>query len=253
MPFITEELWHALYGGKPALKSIALAAFPQHDDALISENLETEMSVLQDLIVSVRQIRHDLKIEPKVSAPIRVFADDGVRRLIEGNREAVERMANVSAITFVDSELSKVAGARHTARFDVVVEYEKKVDATAERARLEKELLQLRKQQDVAARQLGNQHFLTKAPSHVVEGLRRQLAEYNTLVEKKETQPKSLAQKVPPLRGPEFLLTPSQGLRPGLNSMPPLPRLARRDISDLAEAVIFRVIAINAIIIAADG
>ena len=28
MPFITEEIWHAMYGGKPPLKSIALAAYP---------------------------------------------------------------------------------------------------------------------------------------------------------------------------------------------------------------------------------
>ncbi len=29
MPFITEEIWQAMYEGKPPLKSIALAAYPQ--------------------------------------------------------------------------------------------------------------------------------------------------------------------------------------------------------------------------------
>jgi len=186
MPFITEELWHALYGDKPPLKSIALAAFPKHDDALISENLETEMSVLQDLIVSVRQIRHDLKIEPKVSAPIRVFADDGVRRLIEENREAIEGLpgTNVSGITFVDSELSRLPNARHTARFDVVVEYEKTVDTAAERARLEKDLAKMEAEQANARRQLANEQFLAKAPEKVVEGLRKRAAELEVLLEK---------------------------------------------------------------------
>ena len=184
MPFITEELWHALYGSRPPLKSIALAKFPEHDDALISESLETEMSVLQDLIVSVRQIRHDLKVEPKVSVPIRVFADDGVRRLIEENREAVERLANVSGITFVDAELSKVASARHTARFDVVVEYEKKVDTAAERARLEKDLAKMESEQANARRQLANEQFLAKAPEKVVEGLRKRAGELELLLEK---------------------------------------------------------------------
>jgi len=184
MPFITEELWHALYGDKPPLKSIALAAFPETDDERIDERLEAEMSVLQDLIVSVRQIRHDLKVEPKVSAPIRVFADDGVRRLIEENREAVERLANVSGITFVDSELSKVASARHTARFDVVVEYEKKVDTAAERARLEKDLAKMEAEQANARRQLANEQFLAKAPEKVVEGLRKRAAELEVLIKK---------------------------------------------------------------------
>ncbi len=33
MPFITEEIWHAVYDGKPPLQSIALAAYPQCDPA----------------------------------------------------------------------------------------------------------------------------------------------------------------------------------------------------------------------------
>ena len=32
MPFITEEIWHAMYDGKPPLKSIALAAYPEADE-----------------------------------------------------------------------------------------------------------------------------------------------------------------------------------------------------------------------------
>jgi len=186
MPFITEELWHGLYGDKPPLKSIALAEFPEPDDERIDERLESEMSVLQDLIVSVRQIRHDLKVEPKVSVPIRVFADADVRRLIEENREAIERLpgTNVSSITFVDSELSKVPGARHTARFDVVVEYEKKVDTAAERVRLEKDLVKMEAEMANARRQLTNEQFLAKAPEKVVEGLRKRAAELEVLLEK---------------------------------------------------------------------
>src|SRR6201984_2174391 len=32
MPFITEEIWQAIYEGKPPLKSIALAGYPQADE-----------------------------------------------------------------------------------------------------------------------------------------------------------------------------------------------------------------------------
>jgi valyl-tRNA synthetase len=145
------------------------------------------MSVLQDLIVSVRQIRHDLKIEPKVSAPIRVFPTDGIRALVEQNHEALERLANVSRIIFVDSELSKVPGARHTARFDVVVDYEKKVDTAAERTRLEKDLAKMETELANARRQLSNEQFLAKAPEKVVEGLRKRAAELELLIEKART------------------------------------------------------------------
>ena len=76
MPFITEEIWHAMYDGKPPLKSIALAAYPAADEKQIDLAAETEMAILQDLIVSVRNLRAELKVEPKVKVPIEVFAHE---------------------------------------------------------------------------------------------------------------------------------------------------------------------------------
>src|SRR5207253_10967141 len=55
MPFITEEIWQAMYDGKPPVKSIALAAYTAADEAQIDLAAETEMAALQDLIESVRK------------------------------------------------------------------------------------------------------------------------------------------------------------------------------------------------------
>ncbi|HSL72660.1 MAG TPA: class I tRNA ligase family protein, partial [Longimicrobiales bacterium] len=184
MPFITEELWHAIYDGKPPLKSIALAAYPQPEVGFIDPVAETEMAILQDLIVNVRNIRAELKVEPKLAVPIRVFAQDGVRRLVEQNRGAVEKLANVEAIRFVSSELARFPGARHTARFDVLVEYEKKIDTAAEVERLSKEIKRLETELGNARRQLANDQFLRKAPANVVEGLRKRTAEVELLLQK---------------------------------------------------------------------
>ncbi|HET7208752.1 MAG TPA: valine--tRNA ligase, partial [Terriglobales bacterium] len=54
MPFITEEIWQTMYDGKPPYKSIALAPYPQADEAQVNLSSETQMAILQDLIVSVR-------------------------------------------------------------------------------------------------------------------------------------------------------------------------------------------------------
>jgi valyl-tRNA synthetase len=184
MPFITEELWHAVYDGKPPLKSIALAAYPRIDPSQVDADAETEMAIMQDLIEGVRNIRAELKIEPKQKVAIEIFADSDIRSLIERNRGAVERLANVEAITFVGSSLSKSAGARSTARFDVRVLYERKMDATAERDRLSKELTRLTQELTRATAQLNNDAFLAKAPAHVVEGLRKRKGEVEMLVQK---------------------------------------------------------------------
>jgi len=189
MPFITEEIWQAMYDGSPPLKSIALAGYPVSDGLQIDLNAETEMAILQDLIVNVRNVRAELKVEPKVKAPIEVFAHEpGIRAMIEQNHGAVERLANVERIAFVDSSLAKHAGARSTARFDVHVVYERKIDVAAERERLTKELDKIEKEFANNQRQLGNEQFLAKAPEKVIEGLRRRAQELAGLRQKLKNQ-----------------------------------------------------------------
>jgi valyl-tRNA synthetase len=185
MPFITEEIWQAMYDGNPPLKSIALAAYPATDESQIDLAAETEMAVLQDLIVSVRNVRAELKVEPKVKVPIEVFAQEpSIRAMIEENRSSVERLGNVETIKFVEGSLANRAGARGTARFDVHVVYEKKIDVVAECERLRKELEKMEKEIANGQRQLGNEQFLAKAPPAVVEGLRRRGDELKVLREK---------------------------------------------------------------------
>jgi valyl-tRNA synthetase len=185
MPFITEEIWQAIYEGNPPLKSIALAPYPQADETQFDLAAETEMAILQDLIVSVRNLRAELKVEPKVKVPIEVFAPEAeIRRMIEQNRGAVERLAGVEKITFVEESLAKRAGARSTSRFDVHAVYERKIDVAAECERLKKELEKIEKELGNNQKQMGNEQFLAKAPAQVVEGLRKRAAELGVLREK---------------------------------------------------------------------
>jgi valyl-tRNA synthetase len=185
MPFITEEIWQAMYEGNAPQKSIAFAAYPQPDEKQFDLAAETEMAILQDLIVSVRNLRAELKVEPKVKVPIEVFAHQPeIRKMIEHNHGAVERLANVEKITFVEASLSNKPGARSTARFDVHVIYERKIDVAAECERLKKELEKIEKGIMSGQKQLGNPTFVAKAPSSVVENLRQQQEELAILKEK---------------------------------------------------------------------
>jgi valyl-tRNA synthetase len=185
MPFITEEIWQALYDADPPLKSIALAPYPQTDEKQLDLAAETEMAILQDLIVSVRNVRAELKVEQKQRVPIQLFAQQPeIRELIERNQGSVERLANIEKIEFVGNSLAKLSGARSTARFDVHVIYERKIDVAVERERLKKELEQIEKEIGNGQRQLGNEQFLAKAPAKVVEGIRKRAQELTVLREK---------------------------------------------------------------------
>ena len=189
MPFITEEIWQAIYGANPPFKSIALATYPHADDKQFDLAAEMNMAILQDLIVAVRTLRAELKVEQKQKVPIQVFTQEAqIQALFEQNRRAIERLASVDGMTFVEISLSKSAGARSTARFDVHVVYEKKIDVAAERERLRKELEQIEKEIGNGQRQLSNQQFLAKAPAKVVEGMRARAQELAVLRKKAQSK-----------------------------------------------------------------
>jgi valyl-tRNA synthetase len=143
----------------------------------------------------VRNLRADLKVEPKVKVPIEVFAHEpGIRKMLEKNVGAVllDRPANVEKITFAERSLANLPGARSTSRFDVHAIYEKKIDVAAERERLTKELEKIEKQLASSQRRLGDEQFLKKAPAPVVEGLRKQVEEATILRDKNLAKLKEL-------------------------------------------------------------
>jgi valyl-tRNA synthetase len=182
MPFLTEELWHAVYDGDPPAKSIALTRYLQGGESRYDAVI-TAMELLQSLIVEVRAVRKEIGVEEKAEVPIEVRADGQLKQLAEGNRDIIERLARVSEIRFVD-QISAGLSKHSTPAFDVAVVYERKIDVAAERERLTKEKAKLEKNIAAADRQLNNSGFLAKAPQGVVEGLKRQRAENKRLLDK---------------------------------------------------------------------
>src|SRR5581483_12525880 len=104
------------------------------------------------------------------------------------NQRAVERLANVETILFTNAPLTYTQGARHTARFDVYVIYEKVINVAAERERLRKELEKIEKEIANGQRQLSNEQFLAKAPVQVIEGIRKRAEELVVLQEKTKSK-----------------------------------------------------------------
>jgi valyl-tRNA synthetase len=184
MPFITEEIWHALYGGTaPIAKSIALTPYPQAEDFPADPIAESAMKTLQDLIVTIRALRKELGVPEKEPTPIHLHANNRIVALADANQDVLSRMARIASIEFASEPLSG-SNARSTADFDVAVIYERQIDVPAERERLNKDLAKYEKGLAAADKQLNNEAFMAKAPAHIIDGLRKQHAETKILYDK---------------------------------------------------------------------
>ncbi len=199
MPFLTEELWHAVYEGKPPERSIALTQYPQTssyegDSTRISfrhnyDSTVLEMRVIQSVITALRSHRKDLGVPEKERVPAVIFCaeEDGSLTagymVEEANRQLCDALARVD-LTLKMERAPVGVKARVEVGFTVVIQYEAKIDVAAERERLTRDIAKYEKGLAAAERQLGNEGFLAKAPAPVVEGLKKQAAETKMLLDK---------------------------------------------------------------------
>jgi valyl-tRNA synthetase len=179
MPFITEELWQRL-GGRQT--SIALAPFPVHDSTLVDEDAERQMSRLQEIIVNIRNMRAEMKVDAKRKIPVELYAPgDGAARLSAEHRPAIERLSNLSALTLASHPLTNEGGAvRSLPEFALKISRKDAVDLEAERGRLLRDKEKLEREISSVGGQLSNEQFLAKAPATVVANLRQRQEELNS-------------------------------------------------------------------------
>jgi valyl-tRNA synthetase len=178
MPFLTEELWHRLPQPAGAC-SIALDNFPIPQSQWADAAAENEMASLQEIVIAARNIRAEMKVDPKrkVAADFST-GDPTVRKLVEQNLDPLLRLAALSQLQILSGHLDPAGAAiRSTAQFDLRIAYGETVDKLAEVARLKKEIERLAKDIESKQGRLADENFTSKAPAKVVDDLRKTLAE----------------------------------------------------------------------------
>ena len=185
MPFITEELWQVvapLANAKTA-DSIMLAAYPQADKEQIVQTAFDKMAALKDLVEEVRKLRGEMGIAPNVKAPL--FVEGSAE--LEGLLKYLPSLTRLTEAKLVDSlpeaDDAPVAVC-NGARLMLKVE----IDKAAETARLSKEAEKLQKALDKLNAKLSKPGYTEKAPAHLVEKDKADLAELTDKMGKVEGQ-----------------------------------------------------------------
>ncbi len=186
MPFLTEELWQRLAANAAKRpKSVAMAAFPQLAPEALDEAAEADMELLQEVITAARNLRAELKLDPKEQLTGSLYSTGAALRISASNAEAIEKLAGVN-LKLVEGPAPKIGGAmRATPAFELGLDVPES-QLAALRKRLEKEVEQLEKNIANSRRQLSDDTFLGRAPAHVVASLRDKLAEYEAQSKKSQ-------------------------------------------------------------------
>jgi valyl-tRNA synthetase len=183
MPFITEELWQRLAGEKHQRpESIALAPYPQYNAEASDPVAEVEMSILQEMITSARELRADMKIDPKQVIEGVLVVREPARAVAESQITAIERLSNTKLE--IRSAVDGAQGVKRSSpEFDLILKVSAE-QAAAQRARLSKEIAQLEKVITNSERQLADEKFVSRAPAHVIDQIRTKLIDYRDQLNK---------------------------------------------------------------------
>ncbi|MFD0848237.1 valine--tRNA ligase [Sphingosinicella xenopeptidilytica] len=180
MPFVTEELWHALgdRGGHDLITAKWVDVGP------VDASASAEIDWLIRVVSEIRSSRTELGVPPGAKLPLHVRDCSPVTvARIDANRPMIERLARIETIS---TDPAPAGGAAQIVVDEAtyVLPLEGVIDLAAERIRLEKNAAAAEKERDSLAGRLGNPAFVDKAKPEAVEKARADHAEKSAEAER---------------------------------------------------------------------
>jgi valyl-tRNA synthetase len=185
IPFVTEVLWWELnkvrpqrgFPGRlecPGGERLIKAAWPTVGS--FAEAAEFLFPKLQEIVVTLRNIRNQYNISPRQSVTVSIQAPGDASRTLTENRELIELLATAT-VKEIKPQLMAPPNAFHTTAAGCDLYVEDLVDPQAEQKLSAKRCEDLKKQIAALRGRLANEAYTSKAPAHLVQQTRDQLAE----------------------------------------------------------------------------
>ncbi|RAS15977.1 valyl-tRNA synthetase [Microvirgula sp. AG722] len=184
MPFITEELWQTVapLANARHTDSIMIARWPVAQPEKIDAVANARMDAFKDMVNAIRNLRGEMNLGPAVKAPLLVEGPADYADFLPYAR-LLGRLSDAAMVDKLPEDDAPVA-ISGTARLMLKVE----IDKDAECARLNKEIAKLEGEVAKLSGKLGNDAYVARAPAHLVERDKAQLAEFGAKLDKTRSQ-----------------------------------------------------------------
>jgi valyl-tRNA synthetase len=179
MPFITEEIWHALPHQGEALM---VEKYPEYSDKLAFPADEAGFEIIMAAVRAIRARRAEMNVPPSKKPHLVIITDK--TEVFEAGRVYLSKLAyagdlTVSAETPASTE-GMVAVVTNDAK--LYMPLAELVDLRKERERIEKELKKAQEDLQKTEAKLRNESFIAKAPASVVASERERVEKTKALI-----------------------------------------------------------------------
>jgi len=184
MPFLTEELWHALPG---TTGDICVAPWPVPARGGASPSSEAKIALLKEVVGAIRNLRSEMNIAPARKAPILIRADGRDMDLLRELREWILLLGRGESLEVSPGvQKPEIAASAVVRGHEIFLPLAGLIDVEIEVKRLQKEYDRVLREFDVSRRKLQNDDFLGKAKKDVVDREREKFESLGTTKEKLE-------------------------------------------------------------------
>ena len=167
MPFITEEIWQKLPGTQ---ESIMISPYPQYNPEKIDGDAEEKMTVIIDVVTSIRTIRWEMNVSPSQKVDVILVSHNAVlREVLSQNMSYIQNLAKTRLVTVSDQVQKPESAATGVAQeVEIFIPLKGIIDFTEEERRLNKEINKIQKELATVTKKLSSESFLSKAPPDII-------------------------------------------------------------------------------------
>lgn len=183
MPFVTEECRQQLGTSK---KTIMLEDYPKLDAKKISADIESAMNYIQEITISIRNIRAEANVSPAKNVTALVKSvDKNELKIIEENKWFIMKLAKLDTLEYAkDITKPDLAGFRVVWKSEIYIPLAGLLDVEAESKKINDQIEKLEQWLTSCKRKLADETFISKAPAQVIEREKNNEADYLDKIEK---------------------------------------------------------------------
>lgn len=168
MPFVTEEIWSIIKEGEAP---ISVQKWPNIVEITSSAATLSSMKTIVDVVVSIRNIRSQWKINPKEQIECVLVTTSGETvSLLDENASMIKALAKVGTLSITDELAStKNTAAAVVENIKCIVPLGSLIDIDQEKKRTQAQIEQQKKASSNISNRLNNEQFVNNAPGEVIE------------------------------------------------------------------------------------
>jgi valyl-tRNA synthetase len=176
MPFVTEEIWHAVDGTG---QTIMLQPYPRPEPAWRDPDAERHMEFLMGVIRAVRNLRSEFNYPPGKEVKVIFHGPERELSLVQNQAVYLRLLAKVGAAEYGDGATRpKGAATAIVGSTEIYLPLDDQLNLDEELQRLDKEARKIGDELERVRRKLANGAFLSKAKEEVVQKEREKLLHY---------------------------------------------------------------------------